>query len=265
MLRKFGAPGDAAGPGRYRALPQGACASTLTPEGRGGSFGHARPAFDRWLADGSADVVKSGPHRTVYRVALEGGTVYAKLLAASGGPRAWARRVMRSAEGAVGVRERGPPARPRHRCGGPARVGHGGQSLAGRELHHHARPRPGDPLYRFHGDTVPGGNRARDQCRVRRQPQPAGSGRFLLPPSTIAAACTDPPPRQHAEVAFEGPTPPAPLPEGRGRKTKNPCSPGAPKRKGSRSDVLVVSPWGGSPRRGLHAPPPLSLRGGGGG
>src|SRR5438445_386084 len=36
----------------------------LSPEGEA-LFGSAGPAFDRWLADGSAEVVKHGPHRTV--------------------------------------------------------------------------------------------------------------------------------------------------------------------------------------------------------
>src|SRR5688572_28017610 len=65
----------------------------LSPEGRA-LFDPAGPAYDRWLADGSAAVVKHGPHRTVYRVALPGGTVYVKHCRMNG-PRAWARELMR--------------------------------------------------------------------------------------------------------------------------------------------------------------------------
>lgn len=57
-------------------------------------FGPAGPDFDAWLADGSAEVVKHGSHRTVYRVALASGTVYVKHCRING-PRAWAREVMR--------------------------------------------------------------------------------------------------------------------------------------------------------------------------
>ena len=41
-----------------------------------------------------AEVVKNGPHRTVYRVPLASGTVYVKHCRLNG-PRAWAREVMR--------------------------------------------------------------------------------------------------------------------------------------------------------------------------
>ena len=66
----------------------------LSPEGEA-LFGAAGPALDSWLEDGSAEVVKSGPHRTVYRVALASGTVYVKHCRING-PRAWAREVMRA-------------------------------------------------------------------------------------------------------------------------------------------------------------------------
>jgi tRNA A-37 threonylcarbamoyl transferase component Bud32 len=56
-------------------------------------FGCAGPALDRWLAD-NATVVKSGAHRTVYRVPLPTGTVYVKHCCING-PRAWAREVLR--------------------------------------------------------------------------------------------------------------------------------------------------------------------------
>ena len=57
-------------------------------------FGPAGPAYPKWLADGTAEVVKHGPHRTVYRVALPTGTVYVKHCRING-PRAWAREAMR--------------------------------------------------------------------------------------------------------------------------------------------------------------------------
>ncbi len=65
----------------------------LSPEGES-LFGTTGPDYDRWLADGSAEVVKHGPHRTVYRVALPGGAVFVKHCRING-PRAWARELMR--------------------------------------------------------------------------------------------------------------------------------------------------------------------------
>src|SRR5262249_36998016 len=62
-----------------------------------------------------AEVVKTGPHRTVYRVALPGGTVYVKHCRIMG-PRAWAREVLRPAkarlefENALALRDRDIPA-----------------------------------------------------------------------------------------------------------------------------------------------------------
>lgn len=56
-------------------------------------FGCA-PDFDSWIASGMAVPVKSGPHRTVYRVCLPGGAVYLKHCRVSG-PRAWARELLR--------------------------------------------------------------------------------------------------------------------------------------------------------------------------
>ncbi len=65
----------------------------LSPEGEA-LFGATGPAYNRWLADGSAEVVKSGAHRAVYRVSLPTGTVYVKHCRING-PRAWAREVLR--------------------------------------------------------------------------------------------------------------------------------------------------------------------------
>ena len=58
------------------------------------AFGPNGPDLDHWLADGFAEIVKTGPHRTVYRVALLGGTVYLKHCRISGS-RAWAREAIR--------------------------------------------------------------------------------------------------------------------------------------------------------------------------
>lgn len=91
VLRKFGS---------LVAPPTGAVARAagrvwhLSPEGEA-LFGRAAPPLDEWLADGSAAVVKSGPHRTVYRVALPTGAVYVKHCRING-PRAWAREVLRA-------------------------------------------------------------------------------------------------------------------------------------------------------------------------
>jgi tRNA A-37 threonylcarbamoyl transferase component Bud32 len=57
-------------------------------------FGATGPAYDRWLADGAMEVVKHGPHRTVYRVALARTAVYVKHCRING-PRARGREIMR--------------------------------------------------------------------------------------------------------------------------------------------------------------------------
>lgn len=60
-------------------------------------LGPAGPDLERWIADGSAVVVKTNPQRTVYRVTLPGGTVYVKHCRVRGF-RAWAREVLRPAK-----------------------------------------------------------------------------------------------------------------------------------------------------------------------
>jgi len=60
-------------------------------------FGPNGPDLDRWIANGSASIVKSGPHRTVYRVILRGAVVYVKHCRIMG-PRAWLREVVRPAK-----------------------------------------------------------------------------------------------------------------------------------------------------------------------
>ncbi len=72
------------------------------------------PDLDRWITDGSAVVVKTGPHRAVYRVDLPGAAIYVKRCRIMG-LRAWAREVLRPAkarlefENALVLAERGIP------------------------------------------------------------------------------------------------------------------------------------------------------------
>lgn len=60
-------------------------------------FGPNGPDLDRWIANGSAIIVKTGPHRTVYRVQLPGGAVYVKHCRILG-PRARLREALRPAK-----------------------------------------------------------------------------------------------------------------------------------------------------------------------
>ena len=92
FLRKLGLLGSANAEGsrtfrlggrKWRLAPN---ASTV--------FGPNGPDLDQWLADGSAQIVKTGTHRTVYRVVLPGGTIYVKHCRISGS-RAWVREVLR--------------------------------------------------------------------------------------------------------------------------------------------------------------------------
>jgi tRNA A-37 threonylcarbamoyl transferase component Bud32 len=89
VLRKLGSLVTPARP----AVRAGGRAWHLSPEGLR-LFGAAGPALDDWLADGIAEVVKHGPHRTVYRVPLAAETVYVKHCRING-PRARAREVLR--------------------------------------------------------------------------------------------------------------------------------------------------------------------------
>ncbi|MFO0805321.1 MAG: lipopolysaccharide kinase InaA family protein [Gemmataceae bacterium] len=61
------------------------------------AFGPNGPDLDRWIANGSASIVKSGPHRTVYRVQLPGGVVFVKHCRILGA-RAWLREAVRPAK-----------------------------------------------------------------------------------------------------------------------------------------------------------------------
>jgi len=91
FLRKIGSLGGSAG--RSRTLRLNGRKWRLAPTAMS-HFGPAGPDLDRWLADGSAQIVKTGPHRTVYRVVLPGGTVYVKHCRIMG-LRAWAREALR--------------------------------------------------------------------------------------------------------------------------------------------------------------------------
>lgn len=123
FLRKLGAFRSLAATADARALRVAGRRWFLTPDAAA-VLGPAGPDLDRWLADGSAEVVKTGPHRTVYRVVLPGGTVYLKHCRVSGF-RALAREVLRPAkarlefENALALRDRGVPAVLPLAWGGP--------------------------------------------------------------------------------------------------------------------------------------------------
>jgi tRNA A-37 threonylcarbamoyl transferase component Bud32 len=78
-------------------------------------FGPGGPDVERWVASGSAAVVKANPARTVYRVELAGGTVFVKHCRVTS-PRAWGREIIRMPkarlefDNARALRERGVPA-----------------------------------------------------------------------------------------------------------------------------------------------------------
>ncbi len=66
----------------------------LTPAAK---FVFDAPDLARWIADGSAIIVKSNPARIVYRVTLPTATIFVKHCRITG-PRAWAREVLRPAK-----------------------------------------------------------------------------------------------------------------------------------------------------------------------
>jgi tRNA A-37 threonylcarbamoyl transferase component Bud32 len=63
-------------------------------------FAEAAPPLDFWLRDGRAQVVKHGPHRTVYRVALPGVQFYLKHYRLAN-TRAWLRQLVRPSQARV--------------------------------------------------------------------------------------------------------------------------------------------------------------------
>jgi tRNA A-37 threonylcarbamoyl transferase component Bud32 len=139
-------------------------------------FGPAGPAYERWLADGSAEVVKHGPHRTVYRVALATGAVYVKHCRISG-PRAWAREVIRAPkarlefENAARLRALGVGAAVPLAWGAPDTRWPGESFLVTRDL------APAVPFTAFVESRLPAFGPDR-QSHVRRQ-LARGLGRFL--------------------------------------------------------------------------------------
>ena len=147
----------------------------LSPEGEA-LFGASGPAYERWLADGSAEVVKHGAHRTVYRVALPTGTIYVKHCRING-PRAWAREVLRPPkarlefENAARLRALGIGAAVPLAWGATDSVWPGESFLVTRDL------APSVPLTDFVASRLPA-LAADEQCHARRQ-LARGLGRFL--------------------------------------------------------------------------------------
>lgn len=147
----------------------------LSPEGES-LFGTEAPDFDSWVKSGVAVPVKSGPHRTVYRVALPGGAVYVKHCRVSG-PRAWARELIRPPkarlefENAARLNALGVGAAVPLAWGAPASAWPGESFLVTRDL------APAVPLTDYLEGPF-GALPAVERGRVRRQ-LARGLGRFL--------------------------------------------------------------------------------------
>ena len=113
FLRKLGLLGSAKAEGS-RTFRLGGRKWRLAPNATT-VFGPNGPDLERWLFDGSAQIVKTGTHRTVYRVVLPGGTIYVKHCRI-GGSRAWIREVLRPPkarlefENLIALQKRGIPA-----------------------------------------------------------------------------------------------------------------------------------------------------------
>jgi tRNA A-37 threonylcarbamoyl transferase component Bud32 len=96
---------------RHRSACAGGIHWLILPAGEE-LFGPNGPDLAAWLADGSAELVKQGSQRSVYRVCLSGGTVFVKRCRINT-PRAWLREIARPAkarlefENAIALRERG--------------------------------------------------------------------------------------------------------------------------------------------------------------
>src|SRR5947199_4452590 len=69
----------------------------VLPEWRHALFGPNGLRLDEWLRSGLAHVVKNGPHRTVYRIALPGECIYLKHHRLPD-VRAWLRQLVRPAK-----------------------------------------------------------------------------------------------------------------------------------------------------------------------
>src|SRR5262249_41446081 len=138
------------------------------PECRAALFGPTGLRLEEWLGDGQAQVVKHGPHRTVYRVRLPGLDCYLKHYRLPD-TRAWLREVVRPCKArmeyarAWGVAARGiAPVTPLA-LGEPTRVGPADSFLVTRTLE------DTEPLSTFIERTLPTfapGRRARVALRL---------------------------------------------------------------------------------------------------
>src|SRR5436309_2799196 len=111
--KKEGTPASVA-PGRVVAVPTANVRWQVSPEHRDALLGPDGLRLDEWLRDGRARVVKKGPHRTVYHVALPGLSFYVKHYPLYD-LRAWLRQLVRPSkarmeyERALAVAARGVP------------------------------------------------------------------------------------------------------------------------------------------------------------
>ena len=83
VLRKWWLFGRATPAGRPRTVRGGGLCWRVLPAGEE-LFGPDGPDLDAWVRDGTAELVKQGAQRTVYRVRLPGGEV-----AGVGGVQRW--------------------------------------------------------------------------------------------------------------------------------------------------------------------------------
>ena len=111
---------------------------TVHPDWRERLLGPDGLRLDDWLRTGQVQIVKHGPHRTVYRVAVDGVTIYIKHNRLWN-VRAWLRELIRPAKARIeyerAQRDRGP----RHRYLRAAGGRRDGRPAAGRKLPDHAR------------------------------------------------------------------------------------------------------------------------------
>ena len=112
-LRKLSLVSGWADVHRTAHLRAGRYVWSITPAGEK-LFGPDGPDLDGWIRDGLATLTKQGPQRTVYRVCLPGGAIFAKRCRING-LRAWFRELLRPAkarlefENAVMLRDLGLP------------------------------------------------------------------------------------------------------------------------------------------------------------
>jgi serine/threonine protein kinase len=162
----------------------------LSPEGET-IFGPTGPAYEQWLADGTAEVIKHGSHRTVYRVALPSATVYVKHCRING-PRARLREFLRPPkarlefENAARLRGLGLGAASPLAWGTSDSVWPGESFLITRDL------APAVPFVEFVEARLPAFG-PEEQCHVRRQ-LARGLGRFLALMHDLGVTHPDPHP-----------------------------------------------------------------------